>query len=63
VRYVGQMDDKCIQNFDGKPEGKCPLARIRRSWEDHIKLVLEKYDGKIWTGFISLKIETIGGFL
>jgi len=26
----------------GKPEGKRPLGRPRRSWEDNIKMVLEE---------------------
>jgi hypothetical protein len=26
----------------GKPEGKRPLERRRRGWEDNIKMILEK---------------------
>jgi hypothetical protein len=34
----------------GKPEGKRPLGRPRRRWEDNIKLVLMKIgiDGTNW---------------
>jgi len=28
--------------FDGKPEGKRPLGRSRRRWEDNIKLDLKQ---------------------
>jgi hypothetical protein len=31
-------DVKCVQNFFGKPEGKRPLGRPRRRWEDNIKI-------------------------
>jgi hypothetical protein len=35
----------------GKPEGKRPLARPRRSWVDHIKMDLREigWDGVDWT--------------
>ena len=26
----------------GKPEGKCPLGRLRRRWEDNIKMELQE---------------------
>jgi hypothetical protein len=29
----------------GKPEGRRPLERPRRRWEDNIKCILEKWDG------------------
>jgi hypothetical protein len=29
----------------GKPEGKRPLGRTRGSWEDNIKMDLQKLDG------------------
>jgi len=34
----------------GKPEGKRPLERPRRRWEDNIKMVLQEvgYDGMDW---------------
>jgi hypothetical protein len=31
-------DEKCIQNFVGKPEGKRALERPRRRWEDNIRM-------------------------
>jgi hypothetical protein len=37
----------------GKPEGKRPLRRPRRRWEENIKT-----DGKAWTGRIWLRKGT-----
>jgi hypothetical protein len=42
----------------GKPLGK----RMRR-WEDNIRMYLRKIDGKLWNGFIWLRIGTSGGLL
>jgi hypothetical protein len=33
-----RIDEKCIQNFGGKPEGKRPVERSKRSWEVNIKM-------------------------
>ena len=36
----------------GKPEGKRPLGRPRRRWEDNIKVDLQKVvGGEDWTEF------------
>jgi hypothetical protein len=34
----------------GKPDGKRPLGRLRRRWEDNIKMDLQevKYEGTDW---------------
>jgi hypothetical protein len=45
-----------------KPEGKRPLGRPRRRWEDNIRMDL-KWDVGVWTGFGWLTIETGGGQL
>jgi hypothetical protein len=37
----------------GKPGGKKPLGRPRRGWED----------GRVWTGFMWLKVQIRGGLL
>jgi len=37
----------------GKPDGKIPLGRPKRRWED----------GKVWTGFIWVRIGISGGLL
>jgi hypothetical protein len=43
----------------GKPEGKGPLGRPRRRWEDNIKMDLEE----VGTGWSELRIGTGGGHL
>ena len=47
----------------GKPEGKRPLGRPRRRWEDNIKMDLQAVGGVVWTGWSWLRIGTGGGRL
>jgi hypothetical protein len=49
----------------GKPEGKRPLGRPRRRWEDGIKMDLGEigWGGGVWSGFTWLRIGTIGRLL
>jgi hypothetical protein len=47
----------------GKPEGKRPLGRPRRRWEDGIKMDLTEIVGGVWSGFTWLRIGTVGGLL
>jgi hypothetical protein len=44
----------------GKPEGRRPLIRPRRSWVDNIKMDLRGigWDGMVWIGLIWLRIGT-----
>jgi hypothetical protein len=44
----------------GRPEGRRPLLRPRRRWEDNIKVDLH---GEAWTGLMWLGIGTGGGLL
>jgi hypothetical protein len=46
-----------------KPEGKRPLGRPRRRWEDNIKLNLQEVGWEAWTGLIWFRIGTGGGHL
>jgi hypothetical protein len=46
----------------GRPEGRRPLGRPRRRWEDNIKMDLQEV-GWAWTGLIWLRIGTGGGLL
>jgi len=46
-----------------KPEGKRPLTRPRRRWENNIKMDLQEVGFGLWTGSISLRIGTGGGHL
>ena len=47
----------------GKTEGKRPLGRPRRRWEDNIKMDLHEVGCGAWTGFIWLRIGTGDGHL
>ena len=47
----------------GKPEGKRPLGRPRRRWEDNIKWIFRKLEGVVGTGWSWLRIGTDGGHL
>ena len=47
----------------GKPEGKRPLGRPRRRWEDNIEMDLQKWEGVVRTGWSWLRIGTGGGHL
>ena len=47
----------------GKPEGKWPSGRLRRSWEDIIKKDLQELEGVVGTGWSWLRIGTVGRHL
>jgi hypothetical protein len=47
----------------GKPEGKRPLGRPRRRWEDGIRMDLRETDWGVWIGFDWLRTGTGGGLL
>jgi hypothetical protein len=47
----------------GKPEGKRPLGRPRRRWEDNIKMDLQEWDVGVWTESCWLRIGTGGRHL
>jgi hypothetical protein len=49
----------------GRPEGKRPLGRPRRRWEDNIKMDLRQIgiDGANWIGFGWCRIGSSGGLL
>jgi hypothetical protein len=44
----------------GRPEGRRPLGRPRRRWEDNIKIDLQEVGWGAWTGLIWLMIGTGG---
>ncbi|KAJ4445714.1 hypothetical protein ANN_12399 [Periplaneta americana] len=50
--HVARMDESrnAYRVLVGRPEGKIPLGRPRRRWEDNIKMDLRKvgYDGRDW---------------
>jgi hypothetical protein len=47
----------------GRPEGKRPLGRPRRRWEDNIKMDLREIGSMRRTGFSWLRIGSSGGLL
>jgi hypothetical protein len=47
----------------GKPEGKRPLGRPRRRWEEILRWIFRKWDVGVWTRLSWLRIETGGGHL
>jgi hypothetical protein len=47
----------------GKPEGKSPLGRPRRSGWTILKWILERQESMVWTGSNWLKIGTSGEIL
>jgi hypothetical protein len=48
------IDEKCVQHFGRKPEGKRPLKRTRRKWEDNIRMYLKVIKWKVldWIHFV-----------
>jgi hypothetical protein len=44
----------------GRPEGRRPLGRPRRRWEDNIKMDVQEVGWGAWTGLIWLRIGTRG---
>jgi hypothetical protein len=53
---------KFIQVLVGKPDEKRQLGRLKRRWEDNIKVDLQ-WDVGAWTGSIWLRTGTGGGHL
>jgi hypothetical protein len=47
----------------GKPEGKRPLERPRRRWENGIKMDLREIGWRVWSGFTWLRIGIGDGLL
>jgi hypothetical protein len=54
---------KVYEVLVGKPEGKRPLERPRRRWEDGIRMDLGEIGLGVWIGFDWLRTETGGGLL
>jgi hypothetical protein len=47
----------------GKPEGKRPLGRPRRRWEDRVRMDLREIILGVWIRFDWLRTGTGGGLL
>jgi len=48
------MEDKrnACRVLVGKPKGKRPLVRSRRTWKDNMRKDLQEVGGIVWTGLI-----------
>jgi hypothetical protein len=57
---MGEKRNAC-RILVGKPEGKRPLGKPRRRWEDNIRMDLREIGWLVWTGLIGLRIGTSGG--
>jgi hypothetical protein len=57
------MEERFTQGFGWKPEGKRPLRRPRRRWEDNIKMDLQELGcgGMYWIDLV--RDRTGGGHL
>jgi hypothetical protein len=63
VARMGEGRNVC-RVLVGKPEGRRPLGRPRRRWEDGIRMDLEEIGwGGVWSGFTWLRIGTVGELL
>ena len=58
-RYGGEERSK--QGFDEKAEGKRPLGRSRRRWENNIKQDLQVVRWWARNGLFWLRLGTVGG--
>jgi len=68
MRWAGHVarmgEDRGVHRvLVGKPEGKRPLGRPRRRWEDNIRWIFRKLEGVVGTGWSWLRIGTGGGHL
>jgi hypothetical protein len=65
TRHVARMGERrgAYRALVGKPEGRRPLERPRRRWEDTIKMDLREVGWGAWTGSIWLRIGRGGGLL
>jgi hypothetical protein len=63
--YVARMGEGrgAYRMLVGRPEGRRPLGRPSRRWEDNIKMDLQEVGWGAWTGLIWLRIGTGGGLL
>ena len=55
--------ERCIQDFGRRPEGKRQLGRLDVDGRIILKLISKKWDGEVWSRLIWLSIGTGGGRL
>jgi hypothetical protein len=61
--HAWERREKCTRFWWGNPEGKRPLERPRRRWEDGIRIDLREIGLGVWIGFDCLRTGTGGGLL
>jgi hypothetical protein len=49
--------------LEGIPEGRRPLGRLRRRWENYIEINIRDVKREAWIGSIWLRTGTSGGLL
>jgi hypothetical protein len=66
MRWAGHVarmrGEKVYWVLVGKPEGKRPLGRPRRRWDDGLKMDIGEIVGGVWIGFTLFRKGT-GGVL
>jgi hypothetical protein len=63
MRWAGHVARMGRGEVMGRTEGKRPLGRPRRRWEDNIKMDLQEGGWGAWTGSSWLRTGTGGGHL
>ena len=65
ARHVARMGESrgAYEVLVGKPEGRRPLGRRRRRWEDNIKMDLREVGWVAHTGSLMLRTGTGGGLM
>jgi hypothetical protein len=49
AEHVARIGQRCIENFDGKAEGRDHLEDLRVDGEMILKRILKKANGRAWT--------------
>ena len=49
MRWAGWVEERCVHGVLEKSEGKRPLDRPRRRWEDNIKIDFQEVEWGPWT--------------
>jgi len=60
TQHVAKWNEKFIQNFVLQLKWKTPFGKTRREWDDKYQ---KKQNMSVWTGFIWLRMGSIGGML
>jgi len=65
MKWAGARVERggAVRIMVGKPEGKIPLGRPRRRWEDNIMMDLREVGQRAWTELIWFRTGTVFGHL